>query len=116
MPLKLIEIPLGPFTNPTGPYDHPCKECMDNDPRYHDEDEVCGKCEGTGRIVGIYIPCQRKSSEDDRIDPNKWYLAVRNGHYTAGTFSKQWYGWILHGGPGGGLQFNMIERLYEIVE
>ena len=70
-------------------------------------------------------PCQRESSEDDRIKTDVKYL-VRFEHANAkgqlywccGRFRKQWYGWSFDGwGGGGGIQLNSIAGpLYEIVD
>lgn len=104
---KLIEIPLGPFTKPTGPKNYSC-DCTDPCDRVPDEN--CPACKGTGRVTGEYTPCQRVSSEDDRISSDKVYLSCTDGHWAVEHFRKQWYGWS------GTHQFDMIERLWEIVE
>lgn len=111
---KLIEVPLGPFTSPTGPYKHTCsckRSSWDGvaDPDFED-------CGGTGTDEGIYTPCQRRDSWDDRIDPDKWYLACNDGCYAAGYFSEQHYGWSFSGFYDAGIQLDMIEKLWEIVE
>lgn len=107
----LIEIPLGPFTSPTGPKNYDC-DCVDE---WAMEDvDGCEKCNGTGRITGEYTPCQRESSEDDRISSDKTYLAKMNDCWNVGSFSKQWYGWNFSmGGHSVGLK--NIEELYEII-
>jgi len=110
---KLIEIPLGPFTSPTGPKNYPC-HCHEQ--YYGDFQKDCEDCHGTGRVTGDYTPCQRASSEDDRIDPDKWYLAYNDGCYAAGYFSEQHYGWSFSGFYDAGIQLDMIEKLWEIVE
>ena len=111
---KLVEIPLGPFTSPTGPYKHTCSCKHDSWDGVADPD--CEYCEGTGINEGIYTPCQRASSEDDRIDPDKWYLARVDESYAAGYFSEQHYGWNFSGFYDAGLQLDMIEKLWMIVE
>jgi hypothetical protein len=120
-PPKLIEIPLGPFTSPTGPMNYPCRCGV----FYHRPDPDCERCNGTGQVTGEYTPCQRKSSEDDRIKPDVSYLVrveyanVKGKYYwCCGRFSKQWYGWSFDGwGGGGGLQLDSIEGpMYEICE
>jgi len=103
--IKLIPVPLGPFTSPTGPYDIRC-DCDD----CCGPDEDCPECHGTGRRTGTYTPCQRKSSEDDRIKDNAMYLGCIKDFWFVGHTSKQWYGWTI-----GLHQLNGIEFLYEMV-
>ena len=109
---KLVEIPLGPFTSPPGQMNYSC----DCDWDYGEPQDDCEHCEGTGRVTGDYTPCQRASSEDDRIDPDKWYLARNDGRYAAGYFSEQHYGWNFSGFYDAGIQLDMIEKLWMIVE
>ena len=60
---------------------------------------------------------QRKSSNDDRIKINEYYLAkIGNGWY-AGRFTKQWYGWNFQNWGCSGIQLDSIEGpLYRIEE
>ena len=60
---KLVEIPLGPFTSPTGQMNYSC----DCDWDYGEPQDDCEHCEGTGRVTGDYTPCQRASSEDEVV-------------------------------------------------
>ena len=54
-------------------------------------------------------------SEDDRISPDKIYLALIHNHYVLGTFHRQWYGWNFNWFWSAvvGIQLDMIEELYE---
>jgi len=60
---------------------------------------------------------QRTSSNDTRISHRKYYLVRIGGHWFAGKFSKQWYGWNFNNWGTSGIQLDMIEGpLFEIVE
>lgn len=52
------------------------------------------------------------------IDDRKSYLVKIHGHWNAGKFTEQWYGWHFHGyGKGGGIALGpMFEEIYEIEE
>lgn len=63
----------------------------------------------------IAYPCQRSSgSQDDRIDPDKTYLARIHGRWYLGGFHLKWYGWSFDGWDNPSYQLDSIEDLYEI--
>ena len=108
--IKLIPVPLPPFTSPTGPYDHTC-DCTYGCCSWEEPDPDCSRCNGTGRDKGEYVPCQRKSSEDDRIKEGTLYLGkCGENFWEAGRCYKAHYGWSFNGH-----QLDMVEFLYEMV-
>lgn len=59
---------------------------------------------------------QRRSSKDDRIDPDAQYLAKIYGTWYLGSFSEQWYGWNFDNWGTSGMQLDSIEDLYVFAE
>ena len=58
---------------------------------------------------------QRKAgSKDDRIDPQKHYLAMIYGEWYLGKFHREWYGWSFDGWVNNSYQLDSIEDLYEV--
>jgi hypothetical protein len=57
---------------------------------------------------------QRKSSRDDRISPDAYYLALIYGTWHLGHFSSQHYGWSFDNWGTSGIQLDSIQDLYEI--
>ena len=55
------------------------------------------------------------SSESSHISSRKGYRVKIDGSWFEGRFSKQWFGWQFDGG-GRGIQLNLIDEVYEIVE
>ena len=108
--IRLTPVPLGPFTSPTGSYDHIC-DCTYGCCGWVDADPDCSVCKGTGDDMGEYVPCQRASSRDDRIKKNTLYLAkALKSYWIVGYASESWYGWRIDG-----TQLDFIELLYEMV-
>ena len=107
--ITLIPVPLGPFTNPTGHYDIVC-DCTRGCCSWVEPAPDCKECNGVGRKRGEYVPCQRESSEDDRITSDVLYLACHKDFWQVGHFHKAWYGWVL-----GNTQLDFIEFLYEVI-
>ena len=58
---------------------------------------------------------RRSGSEDERISPDKVYLANIHNHYQLGTFRRVWFGWTFNWfwSAVAGIQLNSIEELYE---
>ncbi len=56
------------------------------------------------------------SSESPHIGARKRYRVQIEGKWYEGTFSKQWFGWRFDGYGDSGMQLNMIDKVYEIVE
>jgi hypothetical protein len=72
-------------------------------------------------LPSVHIPLeplegrsQRRSSQDDRIDPDKTYLALIFGEWCLGQFSQEWYGWSFDNWGTSGIQLDSIEDLYEV--
>lgn len=107
--LHAIHIPLAPFDSPTGTYrlrDHLGAEALAFGDYTPDElNEVIQP-----------VPLQRKAgSHDDRISPDKQYLAKIHGFWSLGRFNKVWFGWSFHGySMACSYQLDGIEDLYEI--
>lgn len=56
------------------------------------------------------------SSESPHIGSRKRYRVQIEGKWYEGTFSKQWFGWQFDGYGNSGIQLNMIDKVFEIVE
>lgn len=55
------------------------------------------------------------SSESGHIDSRKQYRVKIDGYWFEGYFSKQWFGWKFEGYGTSGLQLNLIDEVYEIL-
>ena len=55
------------------------------------------------------------SSESGDITSRKLYRAKIDGDWYEGRFSRQWFGWQFEGYRSG-IQLNLIEEMYELVE
>lgn len=56
------------------------------------------------------------SSESSHINPRKRYRVQIGGRWYEGSFSKQWFGWRFEGYGSSGMQLNLIDKVYEIVD
>jgi len=92
--MRLVKIPLAPFTRPTGFYE---QECVCQSPMYDEWEDDC-QCNGNAYVKITMYPSQRKSSEDDRIKEHAHYLIRAKTTFYAGQFTKQWFGWSLYAG------------------
>lgn len=55
------------------------------------------------------------SSESSHISARKRYRVKIDGSWYEGTFSRQWFGWQFDN-YGSGIQLNLIDEVYEIVQ
>jgi hypothetical protein len=56
------------------------------------------------------------SSENSHIRTRKRYRVQIDGKWYEGTFSRQWFGWQFDNYGTSGMQLNLIDKVYEIVE
>lgn len=56
------------------------------------------------------------SSESGRISPRKRYRVLVDGRWLEGSFTKKWFGWCFEAPNESGLQMNLLDQVYEIVE
>lgn len=104
---------------PLDPFDSPEPRCVYKVYDLDGDEHRCGQPEGAEvhKLVHDYEPSpyvqRRAGSKDDRIKPERNYLAKCNGEWRLGQFEEQWYGWNFWDG-GSGHQLDGIEDLYEI--
>jgi hypothetical protein len=132
--LSITHVPLAPFDSPHPPR---CQAwVVGEEDSYDDDDKVrCYEKEDHPVHAAWTTPdsqlaleerkrhdfdpfpyVQRKAgSKDDRIDPDKTYLAKIHGAWYLGGFDEQWYGWNFDGWVNAaGYQLDCIEDLYEV--
>jgi hypothetical protein len=56
------------------------------------------------------------SSESSHINPRRRYRVQIDGKWFEGVFTKRWFGWCFEGPGTSGVQLNLIDQVYEIVE
>jgi hypothetical protein len=56
------------------------------------------------------------SSESGQIDSRKRYRVKIDGKFYEGSFSKQWFGWQFDNYGSSGIQLNLIDEVFEIVD
>lgn len=56
------------------------------------------------------------SSESCHINPRRRYRVRIARKWYEGAFSKQWFGWRFDGCGTAGMQLNLIDQVFEVVE
>lgn len=56
------------------------------------------------------------SSESSHINPRRKYRVRIEDRWLEGSFTKRWFGWCFEGVGDSGVQLNLIDQVYEIVE
>lgn len=56
------------------------------------------------------------SSESGQISTRKRYRVKIDGKWYEGTFSKEWFGWKFDDYESSGMQLNLCDEVFEIVE
>lgn len=55
------------------------------------------------------------SSQSSEINPKKRYRVRVESRWYEGSFSKQWFGWQFDDYGNSGIQLNMIDEVFEII-